>query len=306
MHNIYFLIGAARSGTTLLGEQLLSHIPKVHYLGEPDYIWQQAIGYKSDDVLTKDQATNSIKKRIKERFRRVIASNSSNIILEKTPSNCFRILFLNELFPDAKFIHLIRDGREVARSASKEWAAQKTKALDSKEIRNSSFLKKVAATISREGEFSNRFQSISDFYYLPKYGTKFINYFRRQLFGNSNIPWGPRFPGIKEVRKRFSLLETCAIQWERGVVAAESSLHQIEEDRILRLHYEEFLEESHTHLEEICEFMAIPAEASLLEKLSSKVIKRDTERWKQVFTDEEKGTVHNQISFTLKNLGYEI
>ncbi|MEN8246679.1 MAG: sulfotransferase [Thermodesulfobacteriota bacterium] len=38
--------------------------------------------------------------------------------LNKSPSNSVKIDFLNELFPDAVFIHMIRDGRAVARSIS--------------------------------------------------------------------------------------------------------------------------------------------------------------------------------------------
>ena len=34
--------------------------------------------------------------------------------VEKTLLNCFRVRLLNSIFPDAKFIHIIRDGRAVA------------------------------------------------------------------------------------------------------------------------------------------------------------------------------------------------
>jgi hypothetical protein len=34
--------------------------------------------------------------------------------VDKTLQNCFRVRLLNSIFPDAKFIHIIRDGRAVA------------------------------------------------------------------------------------------------------------------------------------------------------------------------------------------------
>ena len=34
--------------------------------------------------------------------------------VDKTLLNCFRVRLLNAIFPDAKFVHIIRDGRAVA------------------------------------------------------------------------------------------------------------------------------------------------------------------------------------------------
>ena len=34
--------------------------------------------------------------------------------MDKTLLNCFRVRLLNAIFPDAKFVHIIRDGRAVA------------------------------------------------------------------------------------------------------------------------------------------------------------------------------------------------
>jgi hypothetical protein len=39
--------------------------------------------------------------------------------LNKSPSNSVKIGFLNEIFPDAYFIHIIRDGRAVSHSLSR-------------------------------------------------------------------------------------------------------------------------------------------------------------------------------------------
>jgi len=46
--------------------------------------------------------------------------------VEKTPRNCCIIPFLEEAFPDAQFIHIIRDGRDSALSLSKKpWLAKR-------------------------------------------------------------------------------------------------------------------------------------------------------------------------------------
>lgn len=42
-------------------------------------------------------------------------------LLEKTPENCLRLPFLLELFPDARFVHLTRDGRHNVGSLMDGW-----------------------------------------------------------------------------------------------------------------------------------------------------------------------------------------
>jgi hypothetical protein len=42
-------------------------------------------------------------------------------LLEKTPENCLRLPFLLEIFPDARIIHLIRDGRSNVSSLMEGW-----------------------------------------------------------------------------------------------------------------------------------------------------------------------------------------
>lgn len=46
-------------------------------------------------------------------------------MVEKTPRNCYKIQFLNELFPDAKFIYLKRDGRSNISSLIEGWKKRK-------------------------------------------------------------------------------------------------------------------------------------------------------------------------------------
>jgi len=38
------------------------------------------------------------------------------LLVEKFPENCFRLRFLNRIFPDARYVYIFRSGVEVARS----------------------------------------------------------------------------------------------------------------------------------------------------------------------------------------------
>ena len=111
-----FIIGSPRSGTTFLGE-CLGTIPEISYHFEPVLI-KAAARYIYTQQWSGDRATNF--------YRQVYGwlmrwQQDGNLRLaEKTPRNSFVIPFLTEAFPDAKFIHIIRDGRDVALSLTRK------------------------------------------------------------------------------------------------------------------------------------------------------------------------------------------
>ena len=51
------LLGSARSGTTMLGETILSMHQDIKYINEADYIWMYGYAFKGNDYLSeKDYA----------------------------------------------------------------------------------------------------------------------------------------------------------------------------------------------------------------------------------------------------------
>ena len=119
-----FIIGCGRSGTTILGDTLSRH-PKIKYLNERRDLWHKA--YPEFDIWNKD--TQDPKIYVDEKdvilkknnilhhlfFRKQVLANAE-ILLEKLPINNFRLKFLKESFPDAKYIYLTRNGLEVSKS----------------------------------------------------------------------------------------------------------------------------------------------------------------------------------------------
>lgn len=153
-----FACGVPRSGTTLLQRMLDSH-PDLTVANDTHFI-PRALELTSKNLIV--QATNSIEISLSDeivdnvfnyhRFYRTGLSESDfnairgkaatyrelvsgvfdciakkenkSLAGEKTPDYVRRVRLLNRLFPDAKLIHLIRDGRNVALSLL-DWATPK-------------------------------------------------------------------------------------------------------------------------------------------------------------------------------------
>lgn len=118
-----FLGGAGRSGTTLLRVMLDMH-PRIFCGPELKVLPSVAEWYQT---LTRDfasvmQSYRNSPADLQRRFRDFIEGLVENARTasgkprwaEKTPHNVMFLRPLAEIFPDARFIHVIRDGRDVA------------------------------------------------------------------------------------------------------------------------------------------------------------------------------------------------
>ena len=119
---VAFVVGCGRSGTTILG-QLLSAHPEINYYFEPYHLWAAIdrqtdvlnLYHRKDTRLMLSGAEVSSQTRV--RFNRLIRrSHSANLTIEKTPLNALRIGYIEKLAPTAKFVHIVRDGVDVANS----------------------------------------------------------------------------------------------------------------------------------------------------------------------------------------------
>ena len=119
-----FVVGCGRSGTTLLGTLLGAH-PDVVYLNEPRQLWAQDprtnVWWPGAGriVLTGDDLALETAAALRRRFAARVAAGGGRRLVEKTPINAFRIGYVHALCPDARFVHLLRDGRAVAASIAR-------------------------------------------------------------------------------------------------------------------------------------------------------------------------------------------
>ena len=120
-----FILGTGRSGTTILGIILSMH-REVGYLNEPKAIWhlihphEDIIGnYSQADAkyrLTAEEATNEMRQRAVQMFGAYLTTTRSQRLVDKYPELIFRVDFVRSLFPDARFIFLVRNGWDTCHS----------------------------------------------------------------------------------------------------------------------------------------------------------------------------------------------
>lgn len=118
-----FIIGAPRSGTSLLYSILRSSSRLAHWPGEAHEVWEADFhpaltGWRSN-ALDRGDAGGPEGERIKREF--LLVAGTRKHLIDKTPRNALRVAFIDELFPDARFVFLTRDGRENVNSLINAW-----------------------------------------------------------------------------------------------------------------------------------------------------------------------------------------
>jgi len=140
---IIFLTGLHRSGTSLLHEILRSHpdISGFHNTGFPedegqylqkvyktgnDFGGPGKFAFNPNSYMKEDHplATESNSKLIFEQWSKHV-DTSSRYLIEKSPPNILRTRFLQEIFPNSKFILILRHPVAVS-LATQKWTKQST------------------------------------------------------------------------------------------------------------------------------------------------------------------------------------
>lgn len=298
MENICFIIGSPRSGTTIISEVLGRH-PDIAQFYEPYFIWERHTGTGIDDVRTAEQATSDVIEYIDNEFNIFLKKSGKTLIVEKTPENSFRIPFINKIFPNARWIHALRDGRDATVSINREWIKRKNIAQN-KKIKDIFYV--IWKMLERQPYWRNRLQAIK--YEITQRAHQNSGPFFNKAKWGGNIGWGPRFPGWKYTFSSMDdLLIFNALQWKYSVEAVEQGFEQIlPNERTLEIRYENFVKHPDSELEKIFRFLNISNMSGIADDLTTKNIGQ----WKTVLNKGQKNDLLNTIGDKLYDLGYKI
>ena len=125
-----FIVGTGRSGTTILGAVLSMH-RAVGFLNEPKALWH--VIYPEEDVignytagpalyrLHADHVAPQTRQTAHRLYSLYLALTFSQRVVDKYPELIFRIPFVRSIFPDAKFVFLVRNGWDTCHSIE-QWS----------------------------------------------------------------------------------------------------------------------------------------------------------------------------------------
>jgi len=117
LHRPIFMIGCPRSGTGLALRTFARH-PHVANLSEAGDLWdpRRYNDPEADHVWTVNDVMPEDTRRMHSRFEFWRRLHGAERFINKHPRNSVRIDYLRAMFPDAVFLHVVRDGRAVVNS----------------------------------------------------------------------------------------------------------------------------------------------------------------------------------------------
>jgi hypothetical protein len=211
------IIGAPRSGTTLLADLIEAH-PDVTVVREPRLVWRYGNDDRSDE-LRAEHATPKVIDHIDANFAAALAAGGTSRLAEKTPANALRPRFVDAVFPDALYVHITRNGWGAVPSLRSFWQ-NRGAGLDRKQLR------KVRRRL-REASPAQ----------LRHYASELL---RRARGGRGRRAplYGPRLAGLQQIVDELGHLEAAAIQWRTCVEQTASFGRGLPEDRYRELQLE--------------------------------------------------------------------
>src|SRR5690606_11626506 len=120
------IIGAARSGTNILRDTL-ARLPgfETWDCDEINPIWRHGNTGWPNDEIPADRTHGRVKPYIRRQFLKLWRrSGKPAFVIEKTCANTLRVPFVDAVLPEAKYLHLVRNGFDVVASSRKRWKGE--------------------------------------------------------------------------------------------------------------------------------------------------------------------------------------
>ena len=237
------VLGAARSGTKMLRGLIAAADGMRPVPYDVNYIWKYGNEGVPHDELGPAHATPRTANFIRKQLQRCASGTpqANGPIVEKTVGNILRIPFVATVLPEARYVVLIRDGRDVIESAWRCWQEPPRLGYLAAKLRTFPWLS------------------------CAGYGWRFATGTAGRMTGlrNSLPSWGPRYEGIDEDVAQCELLEVCARQWANCMTKYGHDRGFVASDRLLEIRYEQLVDQPSAVIERLSAFLNIPQAAML-------------------------------------------
>jgi hypothetical protein len=276
------LFGNFRSGTTML-QKLISTHPEVVPLYEPVGLWLYADPGRSHDEFDKKDATDKVRRYIRNEFLKYQQQHGNRIVVEKTPHNILRISYVRAIFPEAHFLYIIRNPLSFVSSVELKWQQPATRKRIVKRLKST--------PITQVHHYLKRFLS---------------QQWNNRILGRKYLSiWGPRYKGIQEDLKTENLMAVIARQWSRSSSNAERDLALFGKGEVFRLRYEDFVQDPISYMDRICAHCGLQMTDDMA-KTVKETVKTDRKLKWQRFEPHVLARIVPELSDEMRRHGYEI
>jgi len=232
-----FILGTGRSGTTILGVVLSMH-RDVGFLNEPKALWHSV--HSGEDLigsysrgparyrLGAEDVTERTVRDAHRIFSAYLALTNSRRVVDKYPELIFRVPFVRAIFPDAKFLFLVRNGWDTCTSI-RRWSERLGVRVD---------------------------EEVHDWWGVDNR--------KWRLLVEQVLPEVPCFrDNIEEIKGISDHADMAAIEW---VVTMKEGLRLLDEypGEVHMVRYEEFVSYPERTIGEMLRFCALPPDDKLL------------------------------------------
>lgn len=277
------LIGAARSGTKVVRDVLAEATGAGRVPYDVSFVWRYGNERVPHDVLDPSTVSPRIASFIRAYLDRYARDESSGdaVVIEKTVGNALRVPFVSRVLPDAVFVHLIRDGVDVAESTRRQWLSPPDRRYLAEKLRH--FPVRLAPTYGR------------------KYAMSQIQHYMRK---DSRVgTWGPRYPGIDHDVETIDLLDVCAEQWRTCVQSARDSLKYLPA-RTAEIRYEELVANPSDSIAKLLDQLDIRAHEAAVRRAAALIESGHTGQGGRSLSTDELQALQKHIGPTLADFGY--
>ena len=271
------VIGAPRSGTSML-MRILNRHPNLALLHEPRLTWRYGNDNKSDQ-LGPQHARPDVCRHIRRTFAQAVRREGKQRLAEKTPANALRLGFVDQVFPDCKFIHTIRNGQDSILAIREKWM-HKTHGVG------------AAKLMDRIKEMKLR--------QAPSYARELLRRLMPRRMTGPNL-WGPRIAGIEAMRRELDVVDICCLQWRTCVEAACHYGRQLPHDRYMEYHIEQM---SPQRLDAVIDFCELDNSRAMRDYFAEHYDPKHPGRRKKQADPADVQRIRQWIEPTLQWLGY--
>ena len=254
-----FLLGNVRSGTSMMHSFFNLH-PEVRSWYEPRTVWVYADPGRRHDRFDASDASDSVRRYIRKRFLKRQVQHDNRRVMEKTPSNLLRIPYVRAIFPESKYLYLVREPLAYLSSSEIKWQTP----------------------ISRVHAW-HRFKEVPKSQVHHYVGRLFLDHFRKRVLKQKFVSiWGVRYPGIYEDLKRLSTEEVIAKQWAACSQQAAEDLKDLGTDKLLYMRYEDFVADPVHQFERVLNHFDLEMTPEVAQAVEARVDPNRQTKWRRL------------------------